>query len=49
MHEIYRFENGNVYEYSPEQHAYIFIGKLKGRTEEEFILDYEGRYNVNSI
>ena len=41
MVETYRFELDSVYEYSIEQDAYIFIGKLNGRTEQEFIEDYE--------
>ncbi len=43
--EKYRFDQyGSVYEYSKEQGAYIFIGKLNGSTEKEFIADYE-RYD----
>lgn len=37
----YRFENGSVYEYDKEQRAYVFIGKLNGRTRKQFIDDYE--------
>lgn len=33
----------SVFEWSEEQNAYVFIGKLLGRTEEEFIKDYEDR------
>ena len=36
----FRFDNcGSVFEYSEEHHAYIFIGKLNGRSEQEFIED----------
>lgn len=37
----YRFESGSVYEYSAEHGAYIFIGKLNGRTRAQFIREYE--------
>jgi len=38
--ERFRFDNyGSVFEYSEEHHAYIFIGKLNGRSEQEFIED----------
>lgn len=40
--EQYRFdEYGSVYEYSAKNHAYLFIGKLNGRTREQFLADYE--------
>lgn len=29
-------ETGNVYEFDAQQNAFVFIGKLNGRTEEEF-------------
>ena len=41
MTDAYRFCNNSVYEYNREQNAYIFIGKLNGRTEEQFIQEYE--------
>ena len=40
----YRFESGSAYEFSKEQDAYIFIGKLNGRTKEQFLSDYEGSW-----
>lgn len=40
--ERYRFDQyDSVYEYDEKAHAYIFCGKLNGRTETEFIRDYE--------
>jgi hypothetical protein len=40
--KIYRFdEYDNVYEYCSEQKAYFFIGKFNGRTQEEFVEEYE--------
>tara|TARA_R110000851_G_scaffold187039_1_gene336519 strand:+ start:448 stop:576 length:129 start_codon:yes stop_codon:yes gene_type:complete len=39
--DLYRFENDSVYEYSNTAKAYIFIGKLNGRTKKQFINDYE--------
>lgn len=39
--EKYRFESGSAYEYSNQQKAYVFIGKLNGRTKKQFIADYE--------
>ena len=40
--EKYRFESGSAYEYSADNRAYIFIGKLNGRTKKQFINDYFG-------
>ena len=42
--EKYRFDHqtGSVYQYDGEK-AYVFIGKLNGRTEAEFIRDIEER------
>lgn len=37
----YRFESGSVFEFSASQNAYVFIGKLNGRTKAQFIRDYE--------
>ena len=37
----YRFESGSVYEYCKQSHAYLFIGKLNGRTKKQFIAEYE--------
>lgn len=37
----------SVYRWDEEQNAYVFVGKLLGRTEEEFIKDYEGRSICN--
>ena len=37
----YRFESGSAYEYSESQKAYLFIGKLNGRSKKAFITDYE--------
>lgn len=37
----YRFESGSVYEYCKQSHAYLFIGKLNGRTRNQFITEYE--------
>ena len=42
----YRFESGSVYEYSKEHRAYLFIGKLNGRTKKQFITDYENKWLV---
>jgi len=40
--DTYRFDQyGSVFEYDADAQAYIFTGKLNGRTEEEFISDYE--------
>ena len=43
--EKFRFDHAydSVYEYSAAAQAYVFIGKLNGRTEKEFIRDYEER------
>lgn len=30
---------GHVYEFDAQQNAFIFIGKLNGRTEEEFFYE----------
>ena len=40
----YRFESGAVYKYNSDQDAYIFIGKLNGRTKKQFLSDYEGSW-----
>lgn len=37
----YRFESGSAYEFNASQNAYIFIGKLNGRTQKQFIREYE--------
>ena len=37
----YRVESGSVYEYDAEQKAYVFIGKLNGKTRKQFIREYE--------
>lgn len=37
----YRVESGSVYEYDKEQNAYVFIGKLNGKTRKQFIDEYE--------
>ena len=37
----YRVESGAVYKYSKEHNAYIFIGKLNGKTRKQFIKEYE--------
>ena len=42
--EKYRFESGSVYEYSESHKAYIFIGKLNGRSKAKFIKEYENQY-----
>lgn len=39
--EKYRTETGNVYEYDGDANAYMFIGKLNGRTLKQFISDRE--------
>jgi hypothetical protein len=41
MIDKYRFENGSVYEYSLEHRAYLFIGKLNGKSKRQFIREYE--------
>ena len=33
----YRVEHGNVYEYDADYNAYLFIGKLYGRSLQEFL------------
>lgn len=38
--EQFRAESGLVYEYSILHKAYLFCGKLNGRTLQEFIADY---------
>lgn len=44
----YRFENGSAYEFSASRNAYVFIGKLNGRTQKQFIRDYEQeQYNAD--
>ena len=40
----YRLESGSVYKFSKEKDAFIFIGKLNGRTIEQFLSDYEGSW-----
>lgn len=46
--EKYRFDHqyDSVYEYSEAAQAYVFIGKLNGRTDEEFVRDYEEAPNI---
>lgn len=39
--EKYRFESGSAYAYCSNAAAYLFIGKLNGRTKKQFIEDYE--------
>jgi len=40
--DTYRFDQyDSVFKYDADAQAYIFTGKLNGRTEEEFISDYE--------
>lgn len=41
--EKFRFDHttGTVYEYDPDLYCYLFCGRLNGRTEQEFIRDYE--------
>jgi hypothetical protein len=39
MMEKNRTESGSVYEYSEPQGAYLFIGKLNGRTLRQFLKD----------
>jgi len=46
MSEHYRIENeDSVFEHhtseSDGRESYVFVGKLNGRTEEQFIYDYE--------
>jgi hypothetical protein len=40
MKNKYRFESGSVYEFDEESNAYIFIGKLNGRTKKQFLADW---------
>jgi hypothetical protein len=42
MTDLYRLESGSVFEYSAQHKAYIFIGKLNGRSLKQFIKEYEG-------
>jgi hypothetical protein len=42
MIDLYRLESGSVFEYSPLDDAYIFIGKLNGKSLKQFIREYEG-------
>jgi hypothetical protein len=37
----YRFESGSAYIYCSEHKAFVFIGKLNGRTKAQFIKEYE--------
>lgn len=38
--EKFRFDQyGSVYEYDKDLKAYVFVGKLNGRTQKEFISD----------
>jgi hypothetical protein len=39
----YRFEYDSVYKYNEEAYAYIFIGKLNGRSKAQFLRDWESR------
>ena len=41
----YRFDpqTGSVYEYNETEKAYFFVGSLNGRTEADFIRDFEKR------
>ena len=39
--EKYRVESGSVYELDEDYGAYVFCGKLNGRTLDEFIADIE--------
>jgi len=39
--ERFRLENDSVYEFDKEYDAYVFCGKLNGRTLSEFIDDYD--------
>lgn len=41
MKNQFRVENGSVYQYSESQHAYIFIGKLNGRSLKKFLKDQQ--------
>jgi hypothetical protein len=45
--EKYRFETGAVFEYSAGHKAYIFIGKLNGKTKKQFIKEYESHNETN--
>lgn len=38
--ERFRVESGSVFEFSAEHNAYLFCGKLNGRSLSEFIEDY---------
>ena len=46
--DYYRFESGSVYEYDADQNAYIFIGKLNGKTRKQFIKEYELEKALNN-
>jgi len=48
--EKYRFDHqtGSVYEYDAEAEAYVHCGKLNGRSEKEFLSDYEEQKHYNS-
>ena len=41
MTERFRFENDSVYEWDQEAHAYIFCGKLNGKSHKQFIAVYD--------
>jgi hypothetical protein len=44
----YRFDQyDSVYEFDDEQCAYIFIGKLNGRTKKEFLAEYDKKQSEN--
>lgn len=46
----YRVENGSVYEYSEGRRAYIFCGKLNGRTLKQFVKEIEqSDYYMNQL
>jgi hypothetical protein len=41
MIDLYRLESGSVFEYSAQHSAYLFIGKLNGKSLKQFIKEYE--------
>jgi len=45
----YRVESGAVYEYRKDRNAYIFLGKLNGRTLRQFIEDINESYYMSEL
>ena len=37
----FNLSSGTVYEWSGEKEGYVFCGNLMGRSEKQFVLDYD--------